>query len=1660
MFTHPLHSRTRVASSHPRIRSLVPLLLLLTPHSQAQVWTSIGPSQVAGPNGPTGRITSLAVDPVDPSHWMLGSAGGGVWDSHDAGANWTPLTDSQPTLAIGSVAFAPSDSTIIYAGTGEANYVPHAQAGQGMLKSTDGGANWTVLGVSTFRGASIGAIRVDQANPDIVVAVMSRAQSGRDNEPFLALRPPAFGVQRSTDGGATWVRTLDGEATALEIDPANFNNQYTAISLPVTYGAYGVPVPPAPSGLYRSADGGQNWSLVRGPWSDSRVGRIVLAIAPSNRDTLYASFQGADQHLLGLFRTDNAWATTPTWVQVPTNRDWSIGGVSYVDFCGSTCTAAQLLSVDPTDPNALYAGGASLWRCDQCGTEPTWTDIGAPAHAGKRCAVWSGELLITCTDGGVFSATSQSGRWQSNNGGLQVARFSSGALHPTDPNFVIGGTLDNGSASWIGVGTWLAGPLDEGEVAISSKRPSLDRMVSSSSRIFRTTNGGQTFPAADAGFDRTGYNGGFLPVRKCPANDDVFLSGTTRIQRSNNFFTGATASWNANGPAGDLITAIAFAAADTDCNTYAYGTSSGRIFLTADGGGNWSDLDVKGNLPTRSINSLEFDPTNSSVLYAAFSSFDQASQKRGHLFKTASALSSVPRWENISPGVNLPFNVVVVDPGTPDSVFAGTDAGVWYSPDGGVSWSFLGPSTGLPNVPVYDLKVNSVTKRIMAFTYGRGAWSLDLKAFSLSGPPVSLSGSPSLQATLASSFSLQLTAAGSPPFSWSIASGSLPPGVVLLNTGEIVGTPLGAGVYKFTVVVKDGSTGIASQQFTLSVGTAGTAPVWTNIGPAPLIQGFNAAVPEVVNSGRVASITVDPSDPNRWLIGFGNGGIWESRDAGTTFRPIADWAPTLATGAVAFAPSDPKIIYAGTGEATLPLVTKAGLGMLKSTDGGETWTVVGASTFARASVRWVRVHPAKPNIVLATVSRGGFGRDYQAGVPGSPPFGIVKSSDGGATWTRTLAGSATALEIDPKNFNNQYAAIGETITPSGLNNDSAGSVPNGLYRSTDGGQTWSPILGPWGASTASRTSTGRLELALAPSESNVLYASVAVPGDAARLLGLYRTDNAWAAIPSWIQIPTDNTGDGGYCGPEHCHYSHVISVDPSNANTVFAGGGETLWRCSNCGVSPIWTNVTQKEGVHVDYHSLVWVGQRLIVGNDGGIWSTPDGGGSWQNHNAAISANYFISGDLHPADPNYMLGALRDSSVMIRADGAWSLPPSRAPLWGEAEVAISASRPNTDWMGATEFGQILRTLNGDATHTQADVGIDKTAAAFVAPVRKCPNNDDMFLTGTNRIYRSDNFFSSASPTWTPNGPVGLPNQRGSSATILAIAYFPSDTSCNTYAYGTRGGVVQLTRDGGRTWTDVDAGRSLPARPVNWLAFDPVNSSILYAVFSSFDSATSGKPGHVFRTANAGAQSPAWTNISPPQDQPFNVIAVDPVNPLLVFAGSDIGLWRSNDSGATWLRQGPDLGIPNVPVNDIKINPATGRTVVFTYGRGAYTLGPELIASSCSPTRRVTHIAAGTVPRSWAQVQGTNLAGVTRTWGDAEFAGSDGLPANLSGVEVKVNEISAAVYSISPTRIIFEVPEGLPGTAKVQVLRDGVPSNTINAGGCFELARRLPGRSQK
>lgn len=697
---------------------------------------------------------------------------------------------------------------------------------------------------------------------------------------------------------------------------------------------------------------------------------------------------------------------------------------------------------------------------------------------------------------------------------------------------------------------------------------------------------------------------------------------------------------------------------------------------------------------------------------------------------------------------------------------------------------------------------------------------------------------------------------------------------------------------------------------------------WFSIGPAPMRDGQTA--PPMPVTGRVSDIAVDPRDTNRWLIGGAQGGIWETRDAGTTWTPLTDDQASLCVGSIAFAPSNPDIIYVGTGEAAFSQDAYGGAGVLKSTNNGITWRQLAGSNFSQNCFSDIKVDPANASILVATVSRGTAGRGGSA-VQVRPPRGVFRSTDGGITWSRRLGGEGTDLEIDSNDFNNQFAAIG----------DVGGSTSNGLFRSTDAGLTWTRLLGPWANLPGG---VGRVELALAASNANTLYVSIQ---DAFRpqnvfsdgtILGVWRTDDALSAVPSWVTLPMPSTST--VTVGNQCWYDHELIVDPADPNVIYLGE-VGLWKYDASGWSTVAgyynTNV-QGVAVHPDQQTMAWVGNKLIIGNDGGVWTSTDGGVTWTGHNTTLALTQFYDGSIHPTNINFAIAGCQDNgTARWNGSNSWQWI-----LFGDGcDNAISATRPDTHWAASSQSLNIFRTTdggaNGLASFTLVTSGIgDVLNRPFIGRFEKSPNNDDIFIAGTDNLWRCNDFFTAPDPQWTRNGP-------DMSAHITAVAFAPSDMTSSTYAYGTGSGELHLTTNGGLSWINIDIGNKVPDRYVTDLAFDPANASVLSVTLSGFDDNTPGQPGHLFRTANASSPNTVWANISPPVDLPHNTLVYDPFDSAVMYVGTDIGVWKTVDSGVTWVHMGPASGMPNVAVFELQITHDPDNLVAFTHGRGAFQL---------------------------------------------------------------------------------------------------------------------------
>jgi len=390
----------------------------------------------------------------------------------------------------------------------------------------------------------------------------------------------------------------------------------------------------------------------------------------------------------------------------------------------------------------------------------------------------------------------------------------------------------------------------------------------------------------------------------------------------------------------------------------------------------------------------------------------------------------------------------------------------------------------------------------------------------------------------------------------------------------------------------------------------------------------------------------------------------------------------------------------------------------------------------------------------------------------------------------------------------------------------------------------------------------------------------------------------------------------------------------------------------------------------VDQRYLEWASGRLIVGNDGGVFSTLNGGSTWQDHNTNLSIAQFYAGSLHPSNASVAMGGCQDDGTP-RWDGmgTWS-----TLTWGDGMACLFSSlNPNTSWVTSFQGLGILRTEDGGASYQGVDGGIDPNNRPFFGKFDKCPGSENVVIAGSHALWKSQDFFSALTPSWTLNGPE-------MNSPITAVAFAPSDVSCQIYAFGTDSSQLRISSIGGGSsagaWIDLDPGNSVPPRVVTDLAFHPTNANVLYVTLSGYDENTPGQPGHLFKTSNALSASPTWLNVSAPASNlPYDTVSLDPLNPNTVYVGTDLGVWKSADGASTWIHMGPATGMPNVIVHDLEFSPATKSLAAFTYGRGAFVLSG---GSGSVPDGS----GVGTVPLTVSQA-GSNL---TLSWGTSCLPG--------------------------------------------------------------------------
>ncbi|MCU1268140.1 MAG: glycosyl hydrolase [Acidobacteria bacterium] len=816
-------------------------------------WTEIGPRPI--PNGQTqqspstaattGRATMLVVDPTNSNKVYMGTAQGGVWRSTDGGSTWQPIFDAAQSLSIGAIALAPSDPTILYVGTGEPNNSADSFFGVGVYRIDNVDTTATLVGpinpsittgsttaltYNCFNGRAISKILVHPTDPATIFVSTAAGVSGASGNALSNTIPPLAlrGVFRSTNataaaGAVTFSKLIVNTDGSLDA-PGTGNTSIFDMVLDPGF------------------DGGANQVLLV-TTSGTTTGGVVmrstnaLAATPTFTQVLFPGFNGLVMHLainkVGAVVTAYCATNEPSGVaacssisQAGRLRKSTDGGLTWSPpltaaegYCGGQCVYDAPVGVDPTDANVVYLGGNARGTCQDVlkkstdgGTTFTRDDTGlhADSHYIFVDAVSSPHTVWFVNDGGVWKRqeTAVAGgappgtAWlDQNNGPLGTVQFVSLAVHPTDQNFTIGGTQDNGTeAQTLSQGNWLSAEGGDGGFSLIDQSSTDTVNVTMYHTFFNQTNNLIGFDRTNLGaclavknsWEFRGFGGGTDPTPSCDGaafaatnglngtdtvlfyapmalgpggagNPNTLYFGTNKLYRSTD--RGDTMTIVSQNPliAGVAVSAIGIG--PTDDNVRIVGMRNGNVFATTTGSTTLTNTafpfptNATASTTNRHIGRAVIDPLNSNTAYVTISYYTNPSTA-GNIWRTTNLNSATPTWTSIGNSgnglPNIPVNAFAVDGNDPSHpgvsvLYAGSDIGVYFSVDSGASWAPFG--LGLPRVSVFDMAIQPTARLLRVATHGRGMWEKALPsptaaAARISGSVTTADGSPSAGVTV------------------------------------------------------------------------------------------------------------------------------------------------------------------------------------------------------------------------------------------------------------------------------------------------------------------------------------------------------------------------------------------------------------------------------------------------------------------------------------------------------------------------------------------------------------------------------------------------------------------------------------------------------------------------------------------------------------------------------------------------------------------------------------------------------------------------------------------------------------------------------------------------------------------------------------------------
>lgn len=675
---------------------------LATPTQVTAEWEQVGPTNTGG------RITCLACHPTHPERLWAGAAGGGVWQSKDAGQSWESCWNDQDILNIGSLAIDPKQPDIIYCGTGEANLSLDSYPGVGLYKSIDAGRTWQQIASveRTDISRHLGVIAIDPFNSQhLLIGGVGYAEVSQGND--------LGGMYSSVDGGITWTRetfisTQNYWCHSIVFHPKKKGTVFA------TFTEQG-----ARSGIWRTTDAGKTWEhLTSGLPDPARFGRTALAISLSNPKILFAfakdEASGSKDLLLGIYRSANGGNT---WKPVHGSHFAGEGQISY----------GNSIVIHPTDPDCVICGGVDLHRTRNGGD--TWRQItrwdaergdSDYAHADHHALLMPAAVpgrVYDANDGGVDVSENSGNAWVNRSNGLAVSMFYDMDVAQSDGLVFGGGAQDNGTiVTTIGAagsffellggdGGWIVfDPADASHVFASYYNMSIYR--------FRGSQSIKVSPPASEDEKNSVW---MCFITLDPSDANTVFTGSYRVWRSRN----DGENWHVVSPSLDDSSISAIEVAPANPKRVYVATENGGFFRSTDGGDTWSPNLSSSILPGHTITRLESHPKDAKLIYATVGNFGH-----GHVFRSKDGGTT---WENVDKGQlpDVPHHVVLIRQDELSKVYVGNDAGVFVLDTATGVWMNL--TKKLPNAMVVDMVYHEKDGTLHAATYGRSIWRLKLK---------------------------------------------------------------------------------------------------------------------------------------------------------------------------------------------------------------------------------------------------------------------------------------------------------------------------------------------------------------------------------------------------------------------------------------------------------------------------------------------------------------------------------------------------------------------------------------------------------------------------------------------------------------------------------------------------------------------------------------------------------------------------------------------------------------------------------------------------------------------------------------------------------------------------------------------------------------------